>query len=57
MTISQKPRTSDTMSDAELNTKLQRSYEQSLAGKGVPYNEVFDELEGNLVQWTTMKSL
>ncbi len=49
LTIPQEPRTLDTMSDAELNTKLQHSYEQSLAGEGVPYNEVFDELEKNLV--------
>lgn len=45
MTIPQKPRTIDTMSDAELNTKLRHSYEQSLAGEGVPFNEVFDELD------------
>lgn len=45
MIIPQKPRTMDTMSDAELNTKLQHSYEQSLAGEGVPFNEVFDELD------------
>lgn len=50
LTIPQEPRTLDTMSDAELNTKLQHSYEQSLAGEGVPYNEVFDELERSLVQ-------
>lgn len=56
MIIPQKPRTIDTMSNAELHTKLQHSYEQSLAGEGVPFNEVFDELEKNLVQWTPMKS-
>lgn len=50
LTIPQEPRTLDTMSDTELNAKLQRSYEQSLAGEGVPYNEVFDELERSLVQ-------
>ena len=50
LTIPQEPRTLDTMSDAELNTKLQHSYEQSLAGEGVLYNEVFDELERNLVR-------
>lgn len=27
------------------HAKLQHSYEQSLAGEGVPYNEVFDEGE------------
>ena len=50
LTIPQEPRTLDTMSDAELNAKLQHSYEQSLAGEGMPYNEVFDELERSLVQ-------
>lgn len=50
MTISQKPHTMDSMSDAELNTKLNHSYEQSLAGEGTPFNEVFDELEMGLVQ-------
>jgi addiction module RelB/DinJ family antitoxin len=50
LTIPKEPRTLDTMSDAELNTKLQHSYEQSLAGEGMPYNEVFDELERSLVQ-------
>lgn len=49
LTIPQEPRTIDTMSDAELDTKLQHSYEQSLAGEGVPYNEVFDELERGLI--------
>lgn len=49
LTIPQEPCTIDTMSDAELNAKLQHSYEQSLAGEGVPYNEVFDELERSLV--------
>ncbi len=50
LTIPQEPRTIDTMSDIERNTKLQHSYEQSLAGEGVPYNEVFDELERSLVK-------
>lgn len=38
------------LSDAELNTKLQHSYEQSLAGEGMTFNEVFDKLEKSLVQ-------
>lgn len=50
ITIPQVPHTLDTMSDTKLNTKLQHSYEQSLAGEGVPYNEVFDDLERSLVQ-------
>lgn len=50
MMIRQEPRTIDAMSDTELSTKLQHSYEQSLAGVDVPYNEVFDELERSLVK-------
>ncbi|MGI6634755.1 MAG: type II toxin-antitoxin system RelB/DinJ family antitoxin [Christensenellales bacterium] len=38
-------KTLDSMSDAELNAKLQHSYEQSLAGEGKPFAEVFDALE------------
>ena len=34
--------------EEELNAKLQHSYEQSLAGQGRPYEEVFDELERRL---------
>lgn len=48
LTIPSEPKTIDTMTDSELNTKLQHSYEQSLAGEGKPYNEVFDELERSL---------
>lgn len=50
LTIPQEPHTLDTMSDAELNAKLQHSYDQSFAGEGMPYNEVFDELERSLIQ-------
>ncbi len=39
------PQTLDTMTDAELNAKLQHSYEQATTGKGRPFREVFDELE------------
>ena len=49
LTIPREPRTLDTMTDAELNAKLQHSYEQSLAGEGRPFNEVFDELERSLI--------
>lgn len=49
LTIPQEPRTLDTMSKEELDIKLQHSYEQSLAGKGRPFNEVFDELERGLI--------
>ena len=49
LTVPRTPKTLDTMSDAELNAKLQHSYEQSLADEGRPFNEVFDELERSLV--------
>ena len=45
LTIPREPRTLDSMSDAELDAKLQHSYEQSLAGEGRPFTQVFDELE------------
>ena len=49
LTIPTEPKTLDSMTSDELNTKLQHSYEQSLAGEGRPYTEVFDELERSLV--------
>ena len=48
LTIPIVPQTADTMTDAELATKLQHSYEQALAGQGRPFNEVFDELERSI---------
>lgn len=45
LTIPCEPLTVDTMSETELDAKLQHSYEQSLAREGRPYAEVFDELE------------
>ena len=48
LTIPSEPRTIDVMSDAELDTKLQRSYKQSLAGEGRSMNDVFDDLERSL---------
>lgn len=45
LTIPKELKTLDSMSDAELNAKLQHSYEQSLAGEGKPFAEVFDALE------------
>ena len=49
MTLPPEPRTLDAMTDAELNAKLQHSYDQSLAGEGRPFEEVFDELERSLI--------
>ena len=48
LTVPREPKTLDMMSDAELNTKLQHSFEQSLSGEGRPFNQVFDELERGL---------
>ena len=48
LTIPKEPKTLDRMSEAELNTKLQHSYEQSLTGDGRPSEQVFDELERGL---------
>ncbi|MBQ9565740.1 MAG: hypothetical protein IJU98_09155 [Synergistaceae bacterium] len=43
------PETLDTLSSVDLDAKLQHSYEQSLAGEGRAYRDVFDELEGYLM--------
>ena len=48
LTLPEIPQTEDNLTDAELNAKLQHSYEQSLAGKGRPFDEVFDDLERGL---------
>ena len=49
LTIPVEPKTIDSMTDAELNAKLEHSYKQSLRDEGRPYNEVFVELERSLV--------
>ena len=43
------PMTADTVTDAALQSKLERSYQQTLAGEGKPYHEAFDELERGLI--------
>ena len=48
LTVPREPKTLDMMSDAELNAKLQHSFEQSLSGEGRPFNQVFGELERGL---------
>ena len=48
LTIPSEPQTSDAMSDAELDAKLQRSYAQSLAGEGRSMDAVFYDLERGL---------
>ena len=42
------PKTLDNMTQAELDAKLQHSYDQSLKGEGRPFDAVFDELERDL---------
>ena len=48
LTIPAVPNTLDVMTQSELNQKLQHSYEQSLAGEGRPFTDVFDDLERSL---------
>ena len=48
LTVPVEPKTLDSMTDDQLNLKLQHSFEQSEKGEGRPYTEVFDELEGSL---------
>ena len=48
LTLPAVPATMDSMSKTELDEKLQRGYEQSLAGLGVPAAAFFDELEKDL---------
>ena len=48
LTLPAEPRTMDTLTAAELDAKLQHSYDQSLAGQGRPMGDVFDELERSL---------
>ena len=48
LTIPPVPQTIDTLSAADLDAKLQHSYEQSLSGEGKPLAEVFGDLERSL---------
>ncbi len=48
LTIPAEPKTLDAMTEGEFSEKLRHSYQQSLAGEGLPYEEVFDELERGL---------
>ena len=48
LTVPLEPKTVDTMSDRELDEKLQHSYAQSLSGEGRPMCVVFEELERGL---------
>jgi DNA-damage-inducible protein J len=48
LTIPAVPETADSMTDTELNAKLENGYEQSLAGEGRPFRDVFNDLERGL---------
>jgi len=48
LTLPKEPTTLDMLSEEALNKKLQHSYEQSVEGKGRPFEEVFDEIERSL---------
>lgn len=48
LTIPAEPRTLDAMSEAELDARLQHSYEQSIGGEGRTMSAVFDDLERSL---------
>lgn len=48
LTVPVEPVTLDSMSKEEFDKMMQHSYEQSLAGQGVPANEFFDKLERDM---------
>lgn len=48
LTVPTEPKTMDTMSGAELDETLERSYAQSVCGEGRSLGDVFDELEKSL---------
>ena len=45
MTLTKAPATLEDMTKAQLDAKLQHSYEQAVARKGRPLNDVFSDLE------------
>lgn len=45
LTVPASLKAADELTQAELDAKLAHSYNQSVAGEGRPYQEVFDELE------------
>ena len=49
LVVPDEPKTLDSMTKAELDAKLQYSYNQSLNGEGRPLEAVFDELERGLI--------
>ena len=45
ITLPTKPRSLDELTQSELDTKLQHSYEQALTCQGKPMDEVFDKIK------------
>ena len=45
MTLTKAPSTLEGMTNAQLNAKLEHSYQQAIARQGRPLNAVFDDLE------------
>lgn len=45
LTLTKGPRAADAMSAPEVDSMLERSYAQSVAGEGTPLDEAFAELE------------
>lgn len=56
ITIPDEPKTLDSLSKSELKAKIKHSYEQSIEGKGRPFDKVFDDLEKRLSKWFLTKS-
>ncbi len=48
LTIPSEPKTIDSLSEAELDAKLQHSYAQSIADEGRTMKDVFEDLERSL---------
>lgn len=55
LTLQERPKAKDEMTNPELYTNLKHSYEQSLAGKGRSVDDVFDDLEESLRRVTANK--
>lgn len=45
LTLPSAPKTAETLTDTELDAKLEHSYRQALAHEGRPLDDVFDDLE------------
>ena len=50
LVLPKKLKSADVMTADEFEDMLTHSYEQSLSGQGRPFDELFDELEGEITQ-------